>query len=99
MSTSPPAARTRLDQLLFERDFLRTASRVADPRAARVVRDRDQPLPGMARSVSALVRAVRLQEGRLGNVLGVVTVSHDHQCVPIDVLDVRSVQPLEGLFT
>ena len=92
------ADRSRLDQLLLERDLSRTAPRITDPRSARVVRDRDQPLSRVPRALASLVRAVRLQERRLGDVLGIVAVAQDHQRVPVHVLDVRAVQPLEGLF-
>jgi hypothetical protein len=62
------------------------------------VRDRDQPLSRVPRAFASLVRAVRLQERGLGDVLGIVAIPQDHQRVPVHVLDVRAVQPLEGLF-
>ena len=68
------ADRNGLDQLLLERDLSRTAPCITDSRSAGVVRDRDQPLSRVPRALTSLVRAVRLQERRLGDVLGIVAV-------------------------
>ena len=81
---------------IVELDLARAARRVAEALAADVVRDLDQPVVGCARALASLERAVRVEEGGLGGVLGVGLVLEDGQGVAVDGVDVLAVEPLEG---
>ena len=73
---------------LVELDLLRSARRVAEALAADVVGDLDQPVVRRVRALAALERAVGVEEGRLGDVLGVGLVVEDGEGVAVDVVDV-----------
>ena len=63
--------RPPLADALVERDLARAALRLAEPLAADVVRDRDQPAVRLLRPRPALERAIGVEERRLGDVLRV----------------------------
>ena len=71
------------------------ARRLAEPVAADVVRDRDQPVVRAPRTRALLQCAVRVHEGRLRHVLGVRRVAEDRERVAVDVRGVTPVEPLE----
>ena len=83
-------------EALVELDLLRAARRVAEALPADVVRDLDQPVVRAMRALAALERAVGVEEGRLGDVLGVGLVVEDRERVAVDGVDVPSVELLEG---
>ena len=77
---------------------LRSARAVAVVVRGEVVRDADQPGPQRAPvglAARALEVAVGLQEGLLGEVLGVVVVAHPVVRVGVDVAQMRPVEVLE----
>src|SRR5439155_3372680 len=86
----------RLGQLFVQLDLGGPALRLAEALAADVVRDRDQPVLRGARALTALEGAVGVEEGRLGDVLGVGLVAQDDERVAVDVACVFLVQALEG---
>lgn len=61
----------QLADVLLPRDRPRPASRLADMLAAGVVRDRPQPVAGLPGTLTALDRAIRVDERRLGHILGI----------------------------
>src|SRR5439155_5861690 len=64
--------------------------------AADVVRDRDQPVLRLLRTLTALKRTVGVHGRRLRHVLRVVRVAEHCMEVAVDVADVAAVDPLEG---
>ena len=83
-------------QLLVECHLTRAALRLAEALAARVVRDRDQPVLGLPRPLASLERAISVQERRLRDVLGVRRIAEHRQRVAEDIARVTPVQALEG---
>ena len=71
------------------------ARRVAEALATNVVGDLDQPVVRRVRALTALERAVRVEESRLGDVLRVGLVVQDGDGVPVDGVHVLGVEPLE----
>ena len=86
----------RLGELLLEADLVRPPLRLAEALTTDVVRDRDQPVLRLFRTLALLEGAVGVHEGRLGDVLGVGLVAQDDQGVPINVTHVLAIEPLEG---
>src|SRR5207248_3792414 len=86
----------RLGELLVQLDLVRAALRLPEALPADVVGDRDEPVLGGARLLSALERAVGVHEGRLRDVLRVGLVAEDDERVAVDVTRVLFVEPLEG---
>ena len=84
-----------LGELVLEDDLARAPLRLAEALAADVVRDRDQPVLRGARAFALLHRAVRVEEGRLRDVLGVGLVAQHDERVAVDVSRVLAVEPLE----
>ena len=85
-----------LGELFLEGDLVRPALRLAEALAADVVRDRDQPVLRRAGALALLERAVGVQEGRLGDVLGVGFVTQDDERVAVHVARVLAIEALEG---
>ena len=87
----------RVGDVVLEGHLGRTPRGLAEPLPADVVGDGDQPVLGLLRPAPLLdVGAIGVQEGRLGDVLGVGGIPHDGERVPIHVSDVSLVEPLEG---
>ena len=87
----------RVGDVAVECDLRGTARGLTEALPANVVRDRDQPVLGLLGPVPLLDEgAVRVQEGRLRDVLGIGGVAHDRERVAVHVADVPPVQPLEG---
>ena len=76
-------------------DLLRPSLRLAEPLAADVVRDRNQPVLRVPRPFPAREGAVRVHEGRLRDVLRVGGIAQDRERVAIDVADVSAVDTFE----
>jgi hypothetical protein len=68
---------------------------LAEALAADVVRDRDQPVLRLLRALAVFVGAVGVQEGGLGDVLGVGLVAKDDEGIAIDVPRMLAVEALE----
>ena len=87
--------RSGLDDALVELDL--TGSRLLLPEALldRIARDREQPVRRFARPNSLLQRAVRVQEGRLRDVLGVGMVAEHRVRVAVDLGDVCAVEVVD----
>jgi hypothetical protein len=90
-----------LDELVgdvvVELDLLRSPRCAAEPLQADVVRDLDQPVERRARVLSALERAIRIEERRLRDVLRVGAVAQHPVRVAVHVRRVAPVQPVESL--
>ena len=82
---------------LVERDLVRPALGLAEPLPADVVRDRHQPALRLLRPCPVPVRAIGVQEGRLGDVLRVGRRAEHRRRVAIHIPDVAFVETLERL--
>jgi hypothetical protein len=89
------------DQLdvLLERNLLHPTTRPGITRARNVVRDLDQPVLRLLHLDALDVRAVRIQERRLREVLSIGGIAQKRERVVIDVFDVLPVERLEGLIS
>jgi hypothetical protein len=83
--------------VVVELDLLRPARCGAEALEADVVRDPDQPVERRARILAALERAVRVEERRLRDVLGVGAVPEHPVRVAVHVRGMAPVHPVEGL--
>jgi hypothetical protein len=81
---------------IVERDLGRPPRGGPEALAAFVVRDLDQPVVRLDRTVAAAEGAVGAEEGGLRDVLGVGLVVEDRERVAVHVVDVALVEPLEG---
>jgi hypothetical protein len=81
---------------VVELDLAWAPRRVAESLATDVVGDLDQPVVRRVRALATLVGAVGVEEGRLGDVLGVGLVVEDGQGVAVDRVDVIAIKPFEG---
>ena len=83
--------------VVVERHLLRPPRVGAEALQADVVRDLDQPVERRARVLTALERAVCVEERRLRDVLGVRAVAEHPVRVPVDVRRVPPIEALEGM--
>jgi hypothetical protein len=81
---------------IVELDLARASRRLPEALAADVVRDLDQPVVRCVRSLAALERSIGVEEGRLGDVLGVGLVLKNGERVAVDRVDVPAVEAFEG---
>src|SRR5262245_66519621 len=83
--------------VVVEGDLRGSTGRLAEALPADVVGDGDQPVLRLLGTIPLLdVRAVRVQEGRLRDVLGVRRIPHDRERVAVDIADVPLVHAIEG---
>jgi hypothetical protein len=85
----------RLLESLVELDLERSGLTVPQVPAHLVVRDRQQPVLGLARLRALRDCAVSLQERLLGDVLGVCPVPEHREGVAVDGSGVLTVEPIE----
>ena len=78
-----------------ELDLARPGLLLAEPLADQVVRDHDQPVRRLARSLAALERAQGVDERRLSDVLGVRAVAEDCVDVAVDLGRVLAVELIQ----
>jgi len=83
--------------VVVELHLLRPPRLGAEALQADVVRDLDQPVERRARVLTALERAVGVEERRLRDVLRVGAVAQHPVRVPVDVRGVAPVEALEGM--
>ena len=79
-------------KVAVELDLARAGLLLAETLPNEVVRDRDQPVRRLARLLASLERAQRIDERRLGDVLGVGPVAEDGIDVAVDLRCVGAVE-------
>ena len=84
--------RSRMRDSIVELDLARPRLLLPEALLDRVARDREQPVGGLAGPHALLERSVRVQEGRLRDVLGVGVVSEHGERVPVHLRHVRSIE-------
>ena len=84
-----------LGDVLVQLDLARAARGLAEALTADVVRDRDQPVLRRLRPVAVREGAVRVQERRLRDVLGIGRIAENCERVAIDVACMAPVEALE----
>ncbi len=76
--------------------FSRAAREGAEPLAALVVRDLEEPVARQLGALTTLEGSVGVQECRLSGVLGVRRIPKDGEHVPVHVMHMTAIEPFEG---
>ena len=80
---------------IVELDLARPRLLLSEALLDRVARDREQPVGRLAGPHALLEGSVRVQEGRLRDVLGVGVVAEHGECVPVDLRYVRAIEVVD----
>ena len=86
----------RSGELLFDEEIGLDEALVPAAQAANLVRDREQRVQPRPRPASASEVAIRVEESRVRDLLGIRGIPENRKCVVVHVADVRPVDALEG---
>ena len=84
--------RLRSGDAVVELDLARSGLLVPEPLLDRVARDREEPVRRLARTDALLERAIRVEEGRLRDVLRIGVVAEHRVGVPVHLTAVATVE-------